>query len=106
MGTCTTGHSNSFCLLTLSPFPLLQVPEGSEVHFQRGNFSTACQIQKETLPHGNEHLLNWAHKKYRAVTSFSELRMTKDIYIKVGEGVYWIPKILIRALAPKTCLTV
>ncbi|XP_068599504.1 transforming growth factor beta receptor type 3 [Brachionichthys hirsutus] len=61
------------------------VPEGSEVHFQPGNFSVACQIQKETLPHGNEHLLNWAQKKYRAVTSFSELRMTQDIYIKVGE---------------------
>ncbi|XP_068445938.1 transforming growth factor beta receptor type 3 [Clinocottus analis] len=61
------------------------VSEGSEVHFQPGNFSLSCQIQKETLPHGNEHLLNWAQKKYRAVTSFSELRMTQDIYIKVGE---------------------
>ncbi|KAF1385965.1 hypothetical protein PFLUV_G00113240 [Perca fluviatilis] len=61
------------------------VSEGSEVHFQPGNFSFSCQIQKETLPHGNEHLLNWAQKKYRAVTSFSELRMTQDIYIKVGE---------------------
>ncbi|TMS19936.1 transforming growth factor beta receptor type 3 isoform X1 [Larimichthys crocea] len=61
------------------------VSEGSEVHFQPGNFSLSCQILKETLPHGNEHLLNWAQKKYRAVTSFSELRMTQDIYIKVGE---------------------
>ncbi|KAM9357953.1 transforming growth factor beta receptor type 3 [Symphorus nematophorus] len=61
------------------------VSEGSEVHFQPGNFSLSCQIQKESLPHGNEHLLNWAQKKYRAVTSFSELRMTQDIYIKVGE---------------------
>ncbi|XP_062251440.1 transforming growth factor beta receptor type 3 isoform X2 [Platichthys flesus] len=61
------------------------VSEGSEVHFQPGNFSLTCQIQKETLPHGNEHLLSWAQKKYRAVTSFSELRMTQDIYIKVGE---------------------
>ncbi|KAM9849320.1 transforming growth factor beta receptor type 3 [Aulostomus maculatus] len=61
------------------------VPEGSEVHFQAGNFSLSCQIQKQTLPHGNEHLLNWAQKIYRAVTSFSELRMTQDIYIKVGE---------------------
>ncbi|XP_034566107.1 transforming growth factor beta receptor type 3 [Notolabrus celidotus] len=61
------------------------VPEGSEVRFQSGNFSLSCQIQEETLPHGNEHLLNWAQKKYRAVTSFSELRMTQDIYIKVGE---------------------
>uniref|UniRef100_A0A3Q3VZK4 ZP domain-containing protein n=1 Tax=Mola mola TaxID=94237 RepID=A0A3Q3VZK4_MOLML len=61
------------------------VSEGSEVHFQLGNFSLFCQIQNETLPHGNEHLLNWAQKKYRAVTSFSELRNTQDIYIKVGE---------------------
>ncbi|KAM4629181.1 transforming growth factor beta receptor type 3 isoform 2-T2 [Polymixia lowei] len=61
------------------------VSEGSEVHFQPGNFSLSCQIQKETLPHGNEHLLAWAQKKYRAVTSFSELKMTQDIYIKVGE---------------------
>ncbi|KAM3619809.1 uncharacterized protein V6R79_013920 [Siganus canaliculatus] len=61
------------------------VSEGSDVLFQPGNFCLACQIQKETLPHGNEHLLNWAQKKYRAVTSFSELRMTQDIYIKVGE---------------------
>nr|XP_020465683.1 transforming growth factor beta receptor type 3 [Monopterus albus] len=61
------------------------IPEGSEVHFQPGNFSVSCQIEEETLPHGNEHLLNWAQKKFRAVTSFSELRMTQDIYIKVGE---------------------
>ncbi|XP_010784220.1 transforming growth factor beta receptor type 3 [Notothenia coriiceps] len=61
------------------------VSEGSEVHFQPGNFSLSCQIQKEAFSHGNEHLLNWAQKKYRAVTSFSELRMTQDIYIKVGE---------------------
>ncbi|KAJ4943317.1 hypothetical protein JOQ06_005820 [Pogonophryne albipinna] len=61
------------------------VSEGSEVHFQPGNFSLSCQIQKEAFSHGNEHLLNWAQKKYRAVTSFSEIRMTQDIYIKVGE---------------------
>lgn len=61
------------------------VSDGSEVRFQPGNFSLACLIHKETLPHGNDHLLNWAQKKYRAVTSFSELRMTQDIYIKVGE---------------------
>ncbi|XP_049575806.1 transforming growth factor beta receptor type 3 [Syngnathus scovelli] len=62
------------------------VPEGTEVHFQPGNFSLSCQVQKERLlPHGNEHLLSWAQKLYGAVTSFSELRMTQDIYIKVGE---------------------
>ncbi|KAL6108483.1 tgfbr3 [Pungitius sinensis] len=61
------------------------VSEGSEVHFQPGNFSLSCQIQKETLPHVNEHLLKWAQRKYRAVTSFSELRTTRNIFIKVGE---------------------
>lgn len=61
------------------------VSAGSEVFFKPANFSLLAQIQEETLPHGNEHLLNWAQKKYRAVTSFSELRMTQAIYIKVGE---------------------
>lgn len=42
----------------------------------------------ENLPHGNEQLLSWAHQRYRAVTSFSELKMAHDIYIKVGEGMY------------------
>ncbi|XP_061539518.1 transforming growth factor beta receptor type 3 isoform X1 [Phycodurus eques] len=64
----------------------VHVPEGSEVRFQPGNFSLSCRVQKELLlPHGNEHLLSWAQKMYGAVTSFSELRMTQDIYIKVGE---------------------
>ncbi|XP_029285419.1 transforming growth factor beta receptor type 3 [Cottoperca gobio] len=94
-------HQKPLVLVLNSPQPLIwkiktenlalgikrtfHVSEGSEVHFQLGNFSLSCQIQKETLPHGNEHLLNWAQKKYRAVTSFSELRITQDIYIKVGE---------------------
>lgn len=90
-----------FCPPTLLLFPpILKVSEGSEVRFQSGNFSLHCQIQKETLPHGNEHLLNWAQKKYKAVTSFSELRTTQDIYIKVGEGVYRILQIPNIALAP------
>uniref|UniRef100_A0A8C8G7D5 ZP domain-containing protein n=1 Tax=Oncorhynchus tshawytscha TaxID=74940 RepID=A0A8C8G7D5_ONCTS len=61
------------------------VSGGSDVHFPPGNFSLHCHVQKEVLPHGNEHLLNWATKKYRAVTSFSELKIALDIYIKVGE---------------------
>lgn len=56
------------------------------MHFEVGNFSKSCEVKVETLPHGNEHLLNWAHHRYTAVTSFSELRMAHDIYIKVGEG--------------------
>ncbi|KAM9384047.1 transforming growth factor beta receptor type 3 isoform 2-T2 [Pholidichthys leucotaenia] len=61
------------------------VSKGSDVSFKQENFSLFTEIQQETLPHGNEHLLSWAQRKFRAVTSFSELRMTKDIYIKVGE---------------------
>ncbi|XP_047442930.1 transforming growth factor beta receptor type 3 [Mugil cephalus] len=64
---------------------IFHVSEGSEVYFKPENFSVFTQIKKETLPHGNEHLLNWAQKKYSAVTSFSELRMAQAIYIKVGE---------------------
>lgn len=74
-------------------FLLLQVSLGSQVRFKPENFSLSTRIQQETFPHGNEQLLNWAQKKYRAVTSFSELKMTQDIYIKVGEGVHQIPKI-------------
>lgn len=89
-------HHKPLVLVLNSPQPLIwkiktenlapgikrtfHVSEGSEVHFP-----LSCQIQTETLPHGNEHLLNWAQKMYGAVTSFSELRMTQDIYIKVGE---------------------
>lgn len=96
----TVYHSSSFVHQHFCFFPFLKVSEGSEVRFQSGNFSLHCQIQKETLPHGNEHLLNWAQKKYTAVTSFSELKTTQDIYIKVGEGVYQIPQIPNIALAP------
>ncbi|XP_056132780.1 transforming growth factor beta receptor type 3 [Lampris incognitus] len=80
-------HSSGKRLQVVAPSHRDQwvVSEGSEVHSQPRNFSLTCQIQDETLPHGNEHLLNWAQKKYRAVTSFSELKMTQDIYIKVGE---------------------
>lgn len=61
------------------------VSEGSLVQFQSADIAVSAQVLHESLPHGNEHLLNWAQRKYRAVTSFSELRMTQDIYIKVGE---------------------
>ncbi|KAM6921177.1 transforming growth factor beta receptor type 3 [Xenentodon cancila] len=71
--------------LALSIKHTFHVSPGSEVFFKTENFSLFTQIEEETLPHGNEHLLNWAQKKYRAVTSFSELKMTQAIYIKVGE---------------------
>ncbi|KAG7488242.1 hypothetical protein MATL_G00032390 [Megalops atlanticus] len=61
------------------------VSEGSEIQFESGNFSLFCEVRKETLPYGNEHLLTWAQKKYHAVTSFSELKVAQDVYIKVGE---------------------
>lgn len=86
--------NSSFVLLhSCFFFLLLQVSLGSQVRFKPENFSLFTRIQQETFPHGNEQLLNWAQKKYRAVTSFSELKMTQDIYIKVGEGVHQIPKI-------------
>ncbi|KAJ8357387.1 hypothetical protein SKAU_G00201810 [Synaphobranchus kaupii] len=61
------------------------VSKGSEIQFEPGNFSLSCEVVKETLPHDNEHLLSWAQKKYKAVTSFSELKVAQNIYIKVGE---------------------
>ncbi|XP_059427186.1 transforming growth factor beta receptor type 3-like [Carassius carassius] len=64
---------------------IFHVAEGSEVHFEAGNFSESCEVKVENLPHGNEHLLSWAHQRYHAVTSFSELKMAHDVYIKVGE---------------------
>ncbi|XP_047230998.1 transforming growth factor beta receptor type 3 isoform X2 [Girardinichthys multiradiatus] len=64
---------------------IFHVSQGSEVHFKQANFSLNTEILEKTLPQGNEQLLNWAQKKYRAVTSFSELRMTQAINIKVGE---------------------
>uniref|UniRef100_A0A3Q2QJ84 Transforming growth factor, beta receptor III n=1 Tax=Fundulus heteroclitus TaxID=8078 RepID=A0A3Q2QJ84_FUNHE len=61
------------------------VSQGSQVQYKQANFSLNTEILQETLPQGNEDLLNWAQKEYRAVTSFTELRMTQAIYIKVGE---------------------
>lgn len=94
-------HQKPLVLVLSSPQPLtwrirtenlapgvtrtFHVSEGSTVQFQSADIAVSSQVQQESLPHGNEHLLNWAQRKYRAVTSFSELRMTQDIYIKVGE---------------------
>ncbi|XP_061744667.1 LOW QUALITY PROTEIN: transforming growth factor beta receptor type 3 [Nerophis ophidion] len=61
------------------------VSQGSEVRFPPGNFSRSCQVHQELLPHGNQHLLTWTLKAYQALTSFSEIRMTRDVYVKVGE---------------------
>ncbi|RVE73753.1 hypothetical protein OJAV_G00034470 [Oryzias javanicus] len=71
--------------LALNIKHIFHVSSGSEVYFKTTNFSLSTRIIHETLPHGNEHLLRWAQKKYRAVTSFSELRMAKAVFIRVGE---------------------
>lgn len=62
--------------------------DGSVVQFEDGNPSLFGEVHTEALPHGNEHLMSWAKRLYHAVTSFTELKMTHDIYIKVGEGVF------------------
>ncbi|XP_028817940.1 transforming growth factor beta receptor type 3 [Denticeps clupeoides] len=64
---------------------VFHVPEGSEVRFESANFSLSCEVKTETLPRGNEPLLSWAQRKYKAVTSFTELKIAYDVYINVGE---------------------
>lgn len=64
--------------------------EGSLVHFSSRNFSLSAETEERRLPHGNEHLLNWARKEYGAVTSFTELKIARNIYIKVGEGKFYV----------------
>ncbi|XP_060058047.1 transforming growth factor beta receptor type 3 isoform X2 [Erinaceus europaeus] len=64
---------------------LFLVSKGSKVQFSSGNFSLSAEAEERSFPHGNEHLLNWARKEYGAVTSFTELRIARNIYIKVGE---------------------
>nr|XP_012646349.1 transforming growth factor beta receptor type 3 [Microcebus murinus] len=64
---------------------LFLVSEGSVVQFSSGNFSLTAKTEERNFPHGNEHLLNWARKEYGAVTSFTELKIARNIYIKVGE---------------------
>lgn len=46
----------------------------------------SAKTEERSFPHGNEHLLTWARKEYGAVTSFTELKIARNIYIKVGEG--------------------
>ncbi|XP_006831122.1 PREDICTED: transforming growth factor beta receptor type 3 [Chrysochloris asiatica] len=67
------------------------VSEGSVVQFSSGNFSLSAKTEERNFPHGNEHLLNWARKEYGAVTSFTELKIARNIYIKVGEDQVFPP---------------
>ncbi|XP_008999928.2 transforming growth factor beta receptor type 3 isoform X1 [Callithrix jacchus] len=71
---------------------LFLVSEGSVVQFSSGNFSLTAETEERNFPHGNEHLLNWAQKEYGAVTSFTELKIARNIYIKVGEDQVFPPK--------------
>uniref|UniRef100_G3T4T9 Transforming growth factor beta receptor type 3 n=1 Tax=Loxodonta africana TaxID=9785 RepID=G3T4T9_LOXAF len=70
---------------------LFLVSKGSVVHFSSGNFSLSAETEERSFPHGNEHLLNWAQKEYGAVTSFTELKIARNIYIKVGEDQVFPP---------------
>ncbi|XP_054547647.1 transforming growth factor beta receptor type 3 [Talpa occidentalis] len=70
---------------------LFLVSEGSVVQFSSGNFSLSAETEERLFPHENEHLLNWARKEYGAVTSFTELKIARNIYIKVGEDQVFPP---------------
>ncbi|XP_044770492.1 transforming growth factor beta receptor type 3 isoform X2 [Neomonachus schauinslandi] len=70
---------------------LFLVSQGSMVQFSSGNFSLSAETEERSFPHGNEHLLNWARKEYGAVTSFTELKIARNIYIKVGEDQVFPP---------------
>ncbi|MBN3293682.1 TGBR3 factor, partial [Polypterus senegalus] len=67
------------------------VSQGSAVHFDTRNNSLPFKNITENLPHINEDLLAWAEKKFTAVTSFTELKIAENVYIKVGEE-YLVPK--------------
>ena len=63
-----------------------QVSSGSIVWFEKGNFSLSAETEEKNFPERNEHLLQWAQKEYGAVTSFTDLKISRNIYIKIGEG--------------------
>ncbi|KAM6217987.1 transforming growth factor beta receptor type 3 [Rhynchocyon petersi] len=70
---------------------LFLVSEGSLVQFSSANFSLSAKTEERNFPHGNDHLLHWAQKEYGAVTSFTELKIARNIYIKVGEDQVFPP---------------
>ncbi|XP_051855968.1 transforming growth factor beta receptor type 3 [Antechinus flavipes] len=100
-------HQKSFVFLLNSPQPLVWklkterlapgiprfffVSEGSVVQFPEGNFSLSARTEERSFPHGNVHLLHWAQKEYGAVTSFTELKISRNVYIKVGEDQVFPP---------------
>ncbi|XP_025893663.1 transforming growth factor beta receptor type 3 [Nothoprocta perdicaria] len=94
-------HQKPLVFLLNSPLPLIWklkterlapgirrvffVSLGSVVQFEKGNFSLSAETEEKLFPEKNEHLLQWAQKEYGAVTSFTELKISRNIYIKVGE---------------------
>ncbi|XP_069497883.1 transforming growth factor beta receptor type 3 isoform X2 [Ambystoma mexicanum] len=67
------------------------VSSDSVVHFEADNFSLTAHTEEKQLPQGNEHLLHWARRQYGAVTSFTELKLSRNIYIKLGEDPVFPP---------------
>ncbi|XP_059130883.1 transforming growth factor beta receptor type 3 [Peromyscus eremicus] len=67
------------------------VSQGSVVEFPSQNFSSTAETEERSFPQGNEHLLDWARKEYGAVTSFTEVKMARNIYIKLGEDQMFPP---------------
>uniref|UniRef100_A0ABM5G8Q4 Transforming growth factor beta receptor type 3 isoform X2 n=1 Tax=Pogona vitticeps TaxID=103695 RepID=A0ABM5G8Q4_9SAUR len=65
------------------------VSAGSLVWFEKENFSLSAKIEEKPLPQGNNALLQWAQKEYGAVTSFTELKISRNVYIKVGEDQFF-----------------
>ncbi|XP_042319440.1 transforming growth factor beta receptor type 3 isoform X2 [Sceloporus undulatus] len=65
------------------------VSASSIVLFEKENFSLSAKIEEKPLPQGNKHLLQWAQKEYGAVTSFTELKISRNVYIKVGEDQFF-----------------
>uniref|UniRef100_F7B8Z7 Transforming growth factor beta receptor 3 n=1 Tax=Monodelphis domestica TaxID=13616 RepID=F7B8Z7_MONDO len=100
-------HQKSVVFLLNSPQPLVWklkterlapgvprlffVSEGSTVQFPEGNFSLSTKTEERSFPHGNVHLLHWAQNEYGAVTSFTELKISRNVYIKVGEDQVFPP---------------
>ncbi|KAG8436721.1 hypothetical protein GDO86_007709 [Hymenochirus boettgeri] len=94
-------HQKPLIFILNSPIPVNWVPkaeglvdgvrrsflvsEGSTVKYETGNFSLFSETVEKHLPQENEHLLEWAQKNYGAVTSFTEVKLSRNIYIKVGE---------------------
>uniref|UniRef100_A0A673TDC7 Transforming growth factor beta receptor type 3 n=1 Tax=Suricata suricatta TaxID=37032 RepID=A0A673TDC7_SURSU len=70
---------------------LFLVSQGSTVQFSSGNFSLSAQTEEKRFPYRNDRLLSWARKEYGAVTSFTELKIARNIYIKVGEDQVFPP---------------